>query len=59
MLKNVPIELTRRVLIFNDSLIKLLKKRGHVVKILTNQKYYDHNGTKLIIFGEYYYDRIR
>jgi hypothetical protein len=44
---------------FADALIKLARKRGHDLKIITNHKYYNYNGTKLIIFDEYFDIRIR
>lgn len=51
--------LKRRSLIFANTLIKLFRKRGHDVKVFTNQEYYNHNGTKIIVFGEYFGIRIR
>ncbi|MBD0831827.1 hypothetical protein [Aestuariibaculum sediminum] len=44
---------------FADALIKLFRKRGHDIKILTNQQYYNENGTKMFVFGERYSIRIR
>lgn len=49
----------RRALIFADTLIKLVRKRGHDLKIITDHKYYNYNGTKLIIFDEYFDIRLR
>lgn len=49
----------RRAYRFADTLIKLVRKRGHDLKIITNHKYYNYNGTKLIIFDEYFDIRLR
>lgn len=49
----------RRAYRFADLLIKLVRKRGHDFKIFTNHKYYNYNGTKLIIFDEYFDIRLR
>ncbi|MEW7277875.1 hypothetical protein ABW636_04715 [Aquimarina sp. 2201CG1-2-11] len=51
--------LERRALIFANSLIKLFEKRGHKAVVITNHKYANYNGTKLIVNGEYYSIRIR
>ena len=56
---NVSNALERRALIFTDALIKLLKRRGHSLVVHANQQYSNHNGTKIIVFGEIYYIRIR
>lgn len=56
---NVSNTLEKRALIFTDALIKLLKKRGHSLVVHANQQYSNHNGTKIIVFGEIYYIRIR
>ncbi|GGG40646.1 hypothetical protein [Bizionia arctica] len=51
--------LERRAYLFADTLIKLVRARGHDVAVVTNHKYHNYNGTKLIIFGEYFNIRIR
>lgn len=56
---SVSKSLERRAYLFADTLIKLVRARGHDVAIVTDHKYHDYNGTKLIIFGEYFNIRIR
>lgn len=56
---NVSKSLERRAYLFADTLIKLVRARGHDLVIVTEHKYSYRNGTKLLIFGEYYDIRIR
>ncbi|WP_418638361.1 hypothetical protein [Winogradskyella sp.] len=56
---NVSQAVEKRVFRFIDALIKLVRKRGHDLKIITDHKYYNYNGTKLIVFDEYFDIRLR
>jgi len=56
---NVSEAVEKRAFRFIDALIKLARKRGHDLKIITDHKYYNYNGTKLIVFDEYFDIRLR
>lgn len=56
---DVSESLRRRAYLFVDTLIKLVRARGHDLQIVTGHKYNNYNGTKLVIFGEYYNIRVR
>ncbi|MCF6222909.1 MAG: hypothetical protein L3J34_04185 [Flavobacteriaceae bacterium] len=49
---NVGKKSIKRALLFSDRLIKLLIKRGHKVVVRYNEKYYNHNGTFVIVDNE-------
>lgn len=50
--------LERRAYLFADTLIKLMKARGHDFINVTNSKHTSGNGDKLVVFGERYDIRI-
>lgn len=56
---DVSESLKRRAYLFADTLIKLMKARGHQLVIVTDHEYSYQNGTKLLVFGEYFNIRIR
>ncbi|QCE42407.1 hypothetical protein [Psychroserpens sp. NJDZ02] len=51
--------LRKRAYLFADTFIKLIRARGHVLLVVTDNKYIGQNGTKLLILGESYDIRIR